>query len=349
MSPHAQDVPGDPRFAARLAEAFPALTAPRIERLEGGLLHETFAVEDRGGRFILQRVADAFSPAVHANVDAVTAHLAARGEPTFRLQRTAEGDLLWEHESTAHRLMTRLPGRSFETCPGPDAARSAGAAMARFHSALADFDAPLAELGFAYREPEKSFAALAAAVASHVDHPHHAEVARLAERIEAARAEWPPEGDLPVRVIHGDLKFSNVLLEGGEAIALVDLDTVLRRPLYHDLGDAWRSWCNRNGEDAEEAAFDLGTYRAAVDGYFEATPLVVGSAERASLVHGLERLSLELASRFAADALEGRYFGWDEASFGSREEHNLVRARGQLSLYEQVRANRAECTRILEG
>jgi len=337
MSPDAQDVSSDPRFAAQLAAAFPVLTSPRLERLEGGLLHETFAIEDRGGRFILQRVADAFSPDVHANVDAVTAHLAARGEPTFRLQRTADGRLLWEHEGTAHRLMTRLPGRAFETCPGPDAARSAAAAMARFHSALADFDAPLAELGFAYREPEKSFAALAAAVATHADHPHHAEVARLAARIEAARADWPPEVDLPVRVIHGDLKFSNVLFEGGEAVALVDLDTVLRRPLYHDLGDAWRSWCNPRPEDDPAAELDLAVFEAVATGYLEALSFTPTPPERRSFDHALERLSLELAARFATDALEESWFAWDPNRFPRSAPHQLLRATGQLTLHDQAK------------
>ncbi len=343
----------DPDFARRLAAAWPVLASPRLTSLSGGLLHRTWAVDDDEGAFILQRVADAFSPAVHENVEAVTAHLAARGEPTPTLLRTVEGELLWRDGGADHRLMTRLPGRAFETCPSPDAARSAAAVMARFHTALADFDAPLAELGFAYREPDVSFDALDAAVARHRDHPMHAEVAAMARRVEEARAGWPPLGDLPVRVIHGDLKFSNVLFVADAsgrdvAHALVDLDTVLRRPLYHDLGDAWRSWCNGRPEDDPEARLDLAIFEAAALGYLEALGFSPTEPERRSFELALQRVALELAARFATDALEERWFGWDESRFARSAEHQILRARGQLDLYEQAMAARGEMRAILE-
>jgi Ser/Thr protein kinase RdoA (MazF antagonist) len=353
MSPDAS-----PEFAARLAEAWPVLTAPRLAPLAGGLLHDTWAVDDAGGDFILQRVAAAFSPDVHTNVEAVTSHLLAKGEPTFRLLRTRTGDLLWRDGGADHRLMTRLPGSSFETCPSPAAGRSAAAVMARFHSALADFDRALAELGFAYREPDISFAALEGALAGRRDHPMHAAVAALAGRIAAARAEWPPLGDLPLRVIHGDLKFSNVLFlrpaaasasAPSVAHALIDLDTVLRRPLYHDLGDAWRSWSNRVPEDVPEAELDMAMFEAVAAGYFETLSFDLTPAELVSIEQALERVALELAARFATDALEETWFGWDPTRFERSAEHQLLRATGQLALHDRAKERRPSVRRILEA
>ena len=75
--------------------------------------------------------------------------------------------------------------------------------------------------------------------------------------------------------------------------------------------------------------------------------LTLTEAERASLLDGLERICLELASRFCADALRESYFGWDAERFPSHGYHNLVRARGQLDLHRQVRAARAERARVL--
>ncbi len=37
------------------------------------------------------------------------------------------------------------------------------------------------------------------------------------------------------------------------------------------------------------------------------------------------RIATELAMRFAADALNERYFGWDRARFPAAGEHNLLR------------------------
>ena len=49
-------------------------------------------------------------------------------------------------------------------------------------------------------------------------------------------------------------------------------------------------------------------------------------------------MALELAVRFAADALRESYFGWDAERFESCGHHNLVRARGQLDVARQARA-----------
>ena len=57
----------------------------------------------------------------------------------------------------------------------------------------------------------------------------------------------------------------------------------------------------------------------------------VTDAEWAALVPGAERIALELSCRFALDALDESYFGWNPR-FGGRGEHNLLRARGQAAL-----------------
>ena len=66
--------------------------------------------------------------------------------------------------------------------------------------------------------------------------------------------------------------------------------------------------------------------------------------EQRALLLAPEWISLELAARFAADALDESYFGWNAHRFLSRGEHNLTRARGQWSLHGalvQTRSARA--------
>ena len=64
-------------------------------------------------------------------------------------------------------------------------------------------------------------------------------------------------------------------------------------------------------------------------------------------MEGLERVSLELCARFAADALDESHFAWDSEAFPTAGEHNLYRARGQLSLHHQARETRSERARGL--
>jgi hypothetical protein len=104
-----------------------------------------------------------------------------------------------------------------------------------------------------------------------------------------------------------------------------------------ELGDALRSWCNQSSEDAPEARFEVSLFQAAMEGYASAGALT--AAEWSSVVPGVERICWELSARFARDALEEAYFGFDDR-FGTRGDHNLLRARGQASLARSVAAQR---------
>jgi Ser/Thr protein kinase RdoA (MazF antagonist) len=225
-----------------------------------------------------------------------------------------------------------------------DQARAAGALLGRFHRALDDLRHGFVHPRSAHDTP-RHLARLAEAVAAHPEHRLAAEIAPIAAGIAASRL--PPLPALPPRICHGDPKFNNVLFAGDTALCLVDLDTVGPMALGHELGDAWRSWCNRNGEDQAVAAFDLGVLAASLEGYRGERDLA--SDERTALLAGVEWVSLELAARFATDALEERYFGWDAGRFASRGEHNLVRARGQWSLHQQLLGSREERAALLAG
>ena len=110
-----------------------------------------------------------------------------------------------------------------------------------------------------------------------------------------------------------------------------------------ELGDALRSWCNTASEDARVAKLDMEIFEAAVRGYARKArsgpPLT--EHEWASIVPGFERISLELSARFARDALEESYFGWNP-KYKTRGDHNLLRAKGQYSLALAIYNHRSE-------
>jgi len=146
----------------------------------------------------------------------------------------------------------------------------------------------------------------------------------LAADLFAAVADLPPLPSLPPCVCHGDPKLNNILFAGREppaaeqAVCLIDLDTVGPMALAHELGDAWRSWCNRSPEDASQAKFDVEIFRASFEGFHDALGRTLGAHERRACLHGVEWISLELAARFAADALLESYFGWAPERYPGR-------------------------------
>ena len=134
----------DPPSAASVARAlaeFPALRRPGVAPLSGGLINQSFAVTAEDGEYVLQRVHPVFAPEVHENIAAVTERLRERGEASPRLL-VSRGGRPWVELGAegVWRVMTRLPGLSFDQVQGPEQARAAGALVGRFHTALEDLD-----------------------------------------------------------------------------------------------------------------------------------------------------------------------------------------------------------------
>jgi Ser/Thr protein kinase RdoA (MazF antagonist) len=331
--------------AQAIVPAF-GLAPQQVAPLGRGLINDTFAVDTDAAAFVLQRVHPIFAPEIHLNIQAVTEHLARHDLLTPRLVPTPEGALWVERDGDVWRLMTRMPGVSFDVVQSPAQAHAAAALLARFHSALDDLDHTFVGLRTGVHDTPTHLARLVEAVAEHPNHRLHAPVAQLAEAITTRAAELPSLHGLPSRIVHGDPKLNNILFAATDppgrdhALCLIDLDTVAPMPLPLELGDALRSWCNPKGEDDRTARFDLATHDAALAGYLGACTLDLSTDERTALLHGVEWITLELSARFAADALREQYFGWDRARFPAAGEHNLVRAQGQWSLHEAVLATR---------
>ena len=167
----------------------------------------------------------------------------------------------------------------------------------------------------------------------------------LAPVLEQAKAA----GTLRLRPIHGDPKVNNVLLcaRTGEAVSLVDLDTVKPGLVQYDIGDCLRSACNPLGEEAEDSAsvrFDLDLCRAVLQGYLGAARSSLSDADLDHIVPATRLISFELGLRFFSDHLAG-----DTYFRTNRPGHNLDRARVQFKLTESIEAQDAEIRAIVEG
>jgi Ser/Thr protein kinase RdoA (MazF antagonist) len=336
-------------IAADVLPGYVGWEGSAVTRLGTGLINRSYLLSRAdGARAVLQAVSPIFSPEIHRNIVVVTERLAAAGLVTPRLLPARGGrPYLLAPGGTLWRLQTHVDGVAFEVVGGATQARAAGALVGRFHAAVDGLDHAFTGVRVGVHDTPRHLARLAEAVATHAGHRLGAEVQPLAQAIRAGADALPPLPALPPRVCHGDLKFNNILFAGplppddARAVALIDLDTVGPLALAYELGDAWRSWCNRAGEDEVNATLDLEIMAASLDGYRAGLGRALSADERRALVLGVEWVSLELAARFAADALAESYFGWDASRFPGRGEHNLVRARGQWSLHQALVATRA--------
>lgn len=162
-------------------------------------------------------------------------------------------------------------------------------------------------------------------------------------RLRASRIQNALErGQIPIRVAHNDAKIANVLLDEqtGEALCVIDLDTVMPGSCLHDFGDLVRSMLSGRPEDERELdSIDARpqVFEALVDGYLTGFGDRLIRAERELLVEAGWTITLECGSRFLADHLSGdRYFP------AHRENHNLERARAMFRLCAQIEARQEE-------
>jgi Ser/Thr protein kinase RdoA (MazF antagonist) len=340
---------------ARRARAF-GIEPSAIDEISVGLINRTYRITSDSGSVILQRVNEIFSPQIHHNIAAVTDRLSEAGLTTPRLVPTSNGALWLDDADDAGRwrALTLVPGATFNRVIDAQQAANAAAFLARWHAALEGIDHAFVGMRSGVHDTPRHLAHLARSVAEHRGHRLHDAAARLADQILRAASELPSMDSLEdERIIgHGDPKLNNLLFAASEPpgcyepVAWIDLDTVGPLALAHELGDMWRSWCNRAGEDEDAARFDLETFAASARGYFSTRR--VSDAAAADAAVGLDWISLELSARFCADALEERYFGWSAERFAGRGEHNLHRARGQYSLFEAAEPTRRERANAIE-
>ncbi|MCL2823190.1 MAG: phosphotransferase [Polyangiaceae bacterium] len=342
--------------AVRALQAWDWSNQPTISVNNSGLINRTLTLSfDGQPTAILQQLnTSIFIPEVNEDIDAITSHLAAKNLRTPRLIRTSEGGL-WhtDPEGRIWRCLTYEGNRTADRPESPKDAWEAASFVAQFHSALVDCDWEFRSIRDGAHDTAKHMNLLVTAMQTHSEHRLRGDVESVADKILEQWSRWEGREGLPQQMIHGDLKFSNIRFMGPHAHCLIDLDTLACSTFDIELGDAMRSWCNCSLEDSAESQFSLSTFSAAIHGYRDglvrtANPRVPSEDEWNAIVFGTERIALELAARFARDSLEERYFGWD-SRFGSRGEHCLLRARGQLSLAQSVRDQRCEAQRIIEN
>ncbi len=326
-----------------------AITAKAVEPLGTGLINQTFLVTDeRGGKYVLQRLHAIFPAEVNLDMEAVTSRLQDRGLVTPRLIRTVSGGLWLEMPDGIWRLMTYIPGIAVDRVDSGERAYEAGRLLGRFHVALSDLDYRFRGARGGIHDTPRHLRNLELALDKHRDHAANHRVRPVAEEILSAAAELAPLPVLDERVVHGDPKISNFIFDeqSGQGLCLVDLDTLNRMALPLELGDALRSWCNPAGEDTDTTDISVDYFQAALTGYASEAGHWISPTESACLVAATMTIMIELAARFCADALNESYFAWDPVRFSSRSEHNRVRAEGQLRAWEACRKMETELSEV---
>lgn len=142
--------------------------------------------------------------------------------------------------------------------------------------------------------------------------------------------------NVPIRVSHNDTKFNNVLLDkdSGEALCVIDLDTVMPGLALYDFGDMVRtgtSPCDEDETDLSKVFCRSDMFAGLVEGFLSETSGFLTLDEKTNLVNAGIVITYEQAIRFLGDYLNG-----DTYYKIQYPEHNLTRAKTQIKLIKSI-------------
>jgi len=299
----------------------------------------------------LQRLHPIFDSRVNAIIDAATGYLAASGILTPTLVRTKTGESFHlDADGGVWRALTWIDGVTHVRAGTAAKCETAGRVLGQFHRALSDYTGDFAGGRFGIHDLKKHLAALRETLNKQRHKAAHQRVGLLANKVFVGAESVSDMSWGGNRIVHGDPKISNVLFDSnGNGLCMVDLDTLGPGPIALELGDALRSWCNDAPEDEPNAEFSASHFAASIQAYATVARDSLQPDEVAAIVPGLKAIALELSARFCADALNESYFSWDDSRFKSAAEHNLVRAWGQYSLFEQVSSRDEELSKTVKA
>ena len=328
-----------------LAFGFRSVTSVKV--IASGLIHQTFLVVNDRKKYIIQRLHPVLStPEIAADFLAVTTFLHEKNflAPQCVLSKT--GDVLFDDGKFVWRAQTFIAGNTVHLLKNAGMAKEAGMMYARFHqtTSMTPYEFQSKKV---LHDTEKIFETFRETVERYRDTEL---IESVVDDVTFLLREMPKyflPKDLPLRVIHGDPKISNILFSrDSHATAIVDLDTCNRRPILVELGDAFRSWCGGR-EDDPKNSFSLPLFKAAWKGY-SSTATFLTRKEKQAVAKSIGTITLELACRFMTDYFADAYFGWDSERYASRRAHNLARARGQIAEFKDYLKKKEKIQKIVQ-
>ena len=342
------------------------------ETLKIGHINETYsATYSQGGtrvRYIHQKInRNVFKnpAAVMDNVMRVTTHIRKKleGQNLRDVTRrslivipTRDGHSFYQNgDSEVWRTFIFVEGvETFEAVQSPEQAYQAGRAFGDFQRQLVDLPGErLFETIPDFHNTPKRFSALKTAIEK--DHYNRAkdakpeiEFALEHENVVDVILNAMARGKIPERITHNDTKFNNVMMDvlTGEAMCIVDLDTVMPGCALYDFGDMVRTTTSPTLEDEldlSKVKMQMPMFKRLAEGYISTAGDFLTKAERSLIAFSGKLITFEIGIRFLTDFLSGdTYFRIH------RPAHNLDRCRTQFKLVESIEKQEAAMQKYVD-
>lgn len=157
------------------------------------------------------------------------------------------------------------------------------------------------------------------------------------------------QGLIPLRVTHNDTKLNNILFdsETKQGICVIDLDTIMPGFSLYDFGDAIRFGANTTREDddnLDNVKVSLELFESFARGFLSACAKELTPNEIENLAFSSILMTYECGIRFLKDYIDGDVYFRINPDIPT---HNLIRARNQFRLVEEMELHLSEMEEII--
>lgn len=325
-----------------------------VSEIGHGLINATYLITDRNTKqdYILQKISRIVFQDVDAlthNTNSVIAFLQQSDYPlevTLPIPTQSNKPLFLDDNNDPWRMFTYIKDSvSLTKADSPALAFEAAKAFSQFYKVMNNpsCDIKLQPVLPDFINFEKRISDYKRALETASEERKTASASAVQfvnDHLELADAwiDLQKNGLLPKRIIHADPKISNVLFEETkrEAIAVIDLDTVMEGTLLYDFGDMIRSYTNTTADEStisDQPNFNPELFAAAKKGFLSSLETVLEPVEKENLDYAAKVVVFIQAIRFLTDYLNG-----DIYYHISYENQNLYRAVNQINLLKGILA-----------
>jgi len=333
------------KIFSEISEAFGLYAQIRkIQPLNSGGIHRTYQIQlMTGENYILQKMnTEAFQ-----NPETVMENLQIAGlylkdsfpeKRILHFYQTAEGKYLYQN----WRLMDCISGYSMKTCENLEQIHQAGQAFGAFQKAVSKI--PAEALKSVIPEFHNTKAYFQKLKALEIRSEETELLKSWQERACFVQEAYLKE-KIPFRTVHYDMKCSNLLFdkETNQPVAVIDWDTIMSGMPVYDFGDAVRSFASNvssSERDLNLVGLDMRKFKAFTSGWMEEAELL--PEEKKLLIPSIFSVTVELAVRYLTDYLQGNLYFKTEFP-----EQNLIRAKNQIKLAEEILKHESEMENCL--
>lgn len=321
-----------------------------LSPINNGLINATYLLEDRdrGEKFILQKINQHVfrQPEVIVKNHLMINEILRSNDYQFQIIEPIpslthqllvkdENDEPWRMLSFVENSIT------FLTAPSLQTAFEAAKAFSYFLSVVNTENLPAIEeslpdfLNFEKRITDYKKALENAA--PHLKENAKAEI-EITNQLISLPDHWiemEKSNQIPKRIIHADVKISNILFNQNHIpLAVIDLDTMMISTILYDFGTMIQSYTNTTHEDdgSAENNFNPEMYKVVKDGFLFYLKEKLAPEESAHLDYAAQVAIYIQEVRFLTDYLNGStYYSI------KYPEHNLDRTKNQLELLKGLR------------